>query len=154
MYYPVYEEQILPNKLNQDAVDALYNLDFISYGADQDEPRGVVPYPEGLVSGLRRRYAFRDDAAVTDFLEKRPVLIQILFKAHKEIRDIFGTGPGLALRVVTDPEALEEQELFLFVQTKLHPRAARPLLDELGRKWWLGAMLDAKGEMNISLEYV
>lgn len=154
MYNPAYEERILPYRFNQDVVDAMSALDFLSYGMEENEPADVIPYAEGLVSRLRKRYVFRDEATVRDFLEQRPFLIQTLFQAYKEIRGIFGPVPGLALRVVADPEAQEERELFLYIQTKLHPKAARPLLAELGRKWWLDAMLDARGEMNISLEYI
>lgn len=154
MVQTAYKEDVNPYRLDKEMFGALSGPGFGGYGGNGDKPGDVIPYPERLITILRRRYAFRDLSAVKGFLEEHPFLIQVLFTAYKEIRDVFGPGPRLALRVVADPEALEERELFLFIQTTLHPRAARPLLDELSRKWWLDAMLDAKGEMNISLEYV
>ncbi len=152
-----YTRDVSPYSANKKMVDALSSRGLTDYSGNEDEPGDVIPlprHPEGLIRSLRRRYEFRDNEAVREFLTENPFLIQLLFRAYKEIRGILGSSPRLALRVVADPEALEERELFLYIQTKLHPRAARPLLDELSRKWWLDAMLDAQGEMNISLEYV
>lgn len=126
----------------------------VSDGESRHGENIARPETDGFNSYLRRRYTIADEEAVRRFLYERPALIRLLFSAYKEIRDVFGPTPPLVLRVVADPEAREEQELFLFIRTKLHPRAARPLLDELSRKWWLDAMLEAKGEMNISLEYI
>lgn len=105
-------------------------------------------------SRLRRRYEFKGDTAVEDFLKENPFLVRLLFDAYDRIREYFGPGTRLALEVISDPEAEEERELFLFIQTRLPPKAARTLLAVLDREWWLDAMLDAKGEMTISLEYV
>src|SRR5215217_8120829 len=151
MNYIAHKEYTNPYRLSGEGFDAFSYLGITNDGESEEEPGDAIPYSEGLISSLRKRYMFRDEPAVTDFLVERPLLIQLLFKAHKVIRSIFGTAPGLTLKVIADPEALEEQELFLFIQTKLHPRAARPLLDEISREWWLSAMLDARGEMNISL---
>jgi hypothetical protein len=108
----------------------------------------------GFMSQLKERYEVTDDVAVRDFLKEHPFLIQLLFEAHKKIQELFGPELRLTLKVVADPEALGERELFVFIQTRLHPKQARALLAQLGREWWLDAMLDAKGEMTISLEYV
>ncbi len=121
---------------------------------DEDEFVDIVSYTGESIGRLRRLYEFRNDVAVEVFLEERPSLTQLLFDAYTRIRGYFGPSSRLVLTVVADPEEQEEQELFLFIQTGLHPRAARTLLAELDREWWLDAMLDAKGEMNISLEYV
>lgn len=128
-------------------------LPFAGHGQDEDEFADIFLYSGEPIARLRRLYEFRNEVAVEGFLEDRPLLIQLLFNAHKKIREYFDPGSQLSLTVVADPEAQEERELFLFIQTGLHPRAARTLLAELDREWWLDAMLDAKGEMTISLEF-
>lgn len=146
--------QIPVHRFSRDVVDALRDLGSVAYDGDRDNDAVVIPYSGGLINSLRKRYAFKDEAAVRDFLETYPFLIQVLFRADREIRKIFGAAPRLVLRVVPDPEGEGEGELFLFIQTERHPQAARALLGELRQAWWLDAMLDAKGEMSISLEYV
>jgi hypothetical protein len=76
-----------------------------------------------------------------------------MLRADEEVRRIFGATPRLILKVVADPEAQEDRELFLLIRTDLQPKEARALLKRLRREWWLDAMLDAKGEMGIGLEY-
>lgn len=119
----------------------------------EDDPVGVPFVSDGLIRSLRRRYEFRNDEAIREFLKEKPFLLHLLFDAYKEIREYFA-APHLVLEVIADPEAQEERELFVFIQTKLSPRAARPLLAEFDREWWIDAMLEARGEMNISLRYV
>jgi hypothetical protein len=149
-----YQKYVSPYRVGNKVIDARSHLGFTSYGGSRDEPAKVVPYSDGLIRNLRKLYTFRDEVAVQDFLYKNPFLIQVLRRAHRKIRKIFGTTPRLVLRIVPDPEGEGEGELFLFIQTERHPQVARALLDELLRTWWLDAMLDAKGEMSISLEYV
>jgi hypothetical protein len=129
-------------------------LVFADHWEDEDEYADVVLYVDEIVGRLRKLYEFRDSAAVEAFLEEKPFLIRLLFNAYGKIREYFPPGSRLVLKVVADPEAQEERELFVFIQTKLPPRAARPLLAELDREWWLDAMLDARGQMTIGLEYV
>lgn len=147
-------EHTNPYAYNKDVTDALRNLGITSFGGNGDEVADVIPYSAGLIRSLRKRYFFKDEAAVRDFLDTHRFLIQVLFRADREIRRVFGPAPRLVLRVVADPEGEGEPELFLFIQTERHPESARALLNELYRKWWLDAMLDARGEMNIGLEYV
>lgn len=152
-----YESYLIPTEPNKEVVGdedwyVFSGFNLTGSGGDEDEPAGVVSYSDGLIGRLRKRYLFRD-AAVRGFLEEHRFLIQLLFTAHKKIRGYF-PGSQLVLAVIADPEAQEQRELFVFIQTKLPPKAARPLLAAFRREWWLSAMLDAKGEMNIGLEYI
>jgi hypothetical protein len=151
-----FERQTSPYRLSGELANPLLfsYLRVVSDDENEDEPTNVVLNPDGLINNLRRRYAFRNETEVRDFLEAHQFLIHVLLKADREIRKIFGAASRLVLRVVPDPEGEGEGELFLFIQTERHPQVARALLDELLRTWWLDAMLDAKGEMSISLEYV
>lgn len=131
-----------------------FDPSFVGQEEDKYEIYELVSYLGESIGRLRRLYEFRNDVAVETFLQERPLLIQLLFNAYMKIREYFGPTSRLVLTVVADPEEQEERELFLFIQTELRPTAARTLLAELDREWWIDAMLDAKGEMNISLEYV
>lgn len=126
---------------------------FANRWEDGDESTDIVLYADEQVGKLRKLYEFRNGAAVVEFLEENPFLTPLLFSAYDKVRRYFA-GSRLVLKVIADPEAQEERELFVFIQTKLPPKAARPLFAEFEREWWLDAMLDARGEMNISLEYV
>ncbi len=127
---------------------------FASYGKNEDEPADIVFYTDGRISRLRRRYEFRGGTAVEVFLEDHRFLIQPLSDAYYRIREYFGPRAGLALKVARDPEARQDTELFVFIQTGLSPRAARTLLAELDRDWWQGAFPNTQGKLTVGLEYV
>jgi hypothetical protein len=138
----------------------LYSNHPAEYGENEEELVGALYAGEPSVNcvgehigKLRKLYEFRNGSAVERFLEEKPFLIQLLFDAYKKVREFFEPSSRLILAIVADPEEQEEQELFLFIQTGLPPQAARTLLAVLNKEWWLDAMLRAKGEMNISLEY-
>jgi hypothetical protein len=127
---------------------------YLSYGNNEDKPADIVFYTDGRISKLLRRYEFRDGTAVEDFLGEHDFLIRPLFDAYDRTRDYFGPRARLVLKVAKDPEARQDQDLFIFIQTGLSPRAARTLFAELDRDWWQGAFSDTQGKLTISLEYV
>lgn len=146
---PGFEDWFAPDEVHR----LTSGLAFINDREDENELVYVVPDANEYVGRLRKLYEFGNYAAVKAFLEENPFLIHLLFVAYDKIRDYFASS-RLVLKVIADPEAQEERELFVFIQTKLPPKVARPLLAEFDREWWLNAMLAAKGEMNISLQYV
>ncbi len=104
---------------------------------------------------LRKRYEFRGNTTVEAFLKDNPFLVQLLLDACDRIRDeYFGRRTWVALEVVTDPEALGDQQLFVIIRTRLRPKIARALLSELDRRWWLDVLPAAQGKMELSLEYI
>lgn len=100
---------------------------------------------------LSRLYDFRDDL-VASFLEENPSLGELLFAAHKVVYEHFGPEAEMALEVVTDPEAPEDQELFVVIRTKFPPKDARALLSEIDRGWWRDVSPAAQGKMELALE--
>ena len=124
------------------------------HGSNEDEPADIIFYTDGRMSKLRKRYEFRGSKAVEDFLEEHEFLIRPLSEAYDRIRDYFGPRARLALKVVNDPEARQDQELFVFIQTGLSPKAARTLLAELDRDWWRSAFPATHGKPTIGLEYI
>lgn len=131
-----------------------------SYAVDFASERDQYPdnsiFVEGLTVELQRIYDFRDSATVVEFLRDRGSLSlgAVLLEAQERIRDYFGYGTRPALKVVTDPEARNEQHLFVVIRTKLRPKAARTILAELDREWWQGVFLATEGKLTINLEYI
>lgn len=109
-----------------------------------------------VIRKLHRLYEFRgvrEGLAVENFLQENSFLGSLLFEAYEEVRNHFGFGVRIALEIVADPEAQEDQQLFVVIRTKFPPKAARVLLSGLDQDWWLDALLKAQGKMGISLEY-
>jgi hypothetical protein len=57
------------------------------------------------------------------------------------------------LEVVTEPDALDDHELFAFVQADLPHHEALARLEELGEDWWLDASDRAQGKLCIHVEF-
>lgn len=109
---------------------------------------------EGSAVRLRRLYEFRGGLDVDHFLRNNPYLSMLLLEAHEEIRKYFPTGTRVALEIVADPEAQEDQQLFVVIRTRLSPRVAHTLLSVLDQNWWLDVLPRAKGKMEVSLERI
>ena len=116
-----------------------------------------VPEPiitEKSISRLRKLYEFRGGLIVERFLRENSFLNMLLLEAYEEIRKHFHGGTRTALEVVADPEAQEDQQLFVVIRTSFSPKVARALLSELDHDWWLDALPEAEGRMEISLERI
>jgi hypothetical protein len=115
---------------------------------------GGAPLTDGFISLLRRRYDFRDELTVETFLREHRFLGDLLFDAYEAMREYFPPGTRAALKVSIDPEARGDGQLFVLIQTKLRPRAARTFLSVLDQEWWQGMFPETEGKMTISLEYL
>lgn len=115
--------------------------------------RGTSGLANGILSRLRRRYEFRGGLVVEDFLQENPNLGVLLLDAYEVIRkrEHFGPGTRVALEVVADPDAQEDRQLFVLIRTKFPPRVARAVLAEVDRHWWLDALPQAAGKMELAL---
>ena len=105
-------------------------------------------------SELSSLYEFRDDQAVESFLEENAFLGGLLFITHKRVREYFGPGVRLDVKVVKDPEVGEDRRLFVLIRTEMHPDEALDRLDELYDDWWLDVLSEANHKMSIDVEYV
>jgi hypothetical protein len=103
---------------------------------------------------LEQRYAFRERGEVLGFLKVYPFLVPLILEAYGKIAEYFGPYPNVVLEVVNDPEALDYQELFIFIRTNLPPREAFALLKRFDQEWWLDASDRAECLLNIDVEYV
>jgi len=104
------------------------------------------------IDSLERLYALRKREEVVDFLSDHPFLVPLLQDADGQIETYFGSYSQLILEVVTDPEAVEDRELVLFIQTELPPAEALDSLHRLDRHWWLEASRVSRGKLCIHVE--
>ncbi len=91
---------------------------------------------------------------VEDFIREHPVLQDLVYEAHAEIRSLFGAEPRLLLKVLEDPDDESEQaQLGMVIETSADRDSARTMLRKLDEQWWVEAMPKADNLMTISLEY-
>jgi hypothetical protein len=140
---------------SEGARDAL--LDYPPYTWFRFRPPGQTTYADeatladGFISALNELYEFKGNL-VESFLRENPSLSGLLFGAYGAIHQYFGSEVKAALEVVADPEALGDRQLFVLIRTKLSRKEARVHLAELDRGWWLGALPQAEGKMEIALD--
>lgn len=97
-------------------------------------------------------YLVKQEAEITEFLQLHPYIISVL-KA--------GTGPISAefpetkpiLKYLSGDEEGEEPYLMVFLPTSLDYKEAGNKLNNLDNIWWSEAFIQAKGKMNIDLEF-
>ena len=105
------------------------------------------------VDSVERLYAFRRRDEVISFLSDHPFLVELLHEAHAKIQIYFDSYLPMILEVVADPEAIDDRELVLFIQTDLPPVEALASLDRLDEDWWLVASDASRGKLCIHVEY-
>ncbi len=104
------------------------------------------------VQPLDQLYDFRKPTDVSHFLEVNPFLVPLLREAYTHIRKYF-LSSKLFLEVVADPEAIDEEQLVVFIVANHDPDNASEALNRLDEEWWLGAMERAQDKLCITLEF-
>ncbi len=94
-----------------------------------------------------------DYPEVTRYLRAHPFLTDLLLELHEKIQGHFGSDTQAVLRVVTDPEAEDAQELFAVVQSSLPRTEARERLRALDEGWWLDNLDRAHCKLTVDVEY-
>ncbi len=112
-----------------------------------------VSTKEPTLQTVEKLYVFRRPLEVKEFLAAHPFLEPLLVEAYDKIGDYFEPHPEVVLEVVTDPEAIDDQELFAFIRTGLPPQEALEKLDLLDEDWWLYAGDQTDGKLCIHLEF-
>jgi hypothetical protein len=119
-----------------------------------DELMGQRPAKLDLMlEPLSQFYTFRGAQEVSGFLHAHPFLAPLLLEAYNKIAKHYGPSPQVVLEVVTDPEATDDRELFVFIRTNLPPDEALSKLDQLDKEWWLDEADRAKGKLCIHVEF-
>ena len=95
---------------------------------------------------------YRKPTEVSRFLEVNPFLIPLLKEAFTLIRKYFPSSK-LILEAVADPEAIDEEQLVVFIAANHDPDEASEALHRLDEDWWLDAMERAQDKLCITLEF-
>lgn len=103
---------------------------------------------------IEQWYFLPDPAEVKRFIRQRPALAPLLVEAIAVLYKYFGPGPYVRLRVVTDPEAEDCEELFAYIRVALPPDEALERLNRLDDEWFLDQLGRANGKFNFNLEFV
>lgn len=102
---------------------------------------------------IAKLYSVSNSSKLLRFLEKNRHLIPIVFKAYKEIRKRF-PSEKLILESVSDPEAENEEEVFVYILTSLSVGEAIARLNNLDEEWFLSELPRTKGLFNFNLRFV
>jgi hypothetical protein len=104
------------------------------------------------VQSLEQLYRFQEPIKIYHFLEKNLFLIPLLNEAYATIRTYF-PEERLYLKLVTDPEAVDVEQLVVFIAVKNDTGEASQALEKLDEEWWLLAMERAQDKLCITLEF-
>jgi hypothetical protein len=101
---------------------------------------------------LEQLYDFRKPEEVSHFLEMNPFLVPLLRAAYPHIRKYFPSSK-IFLQAVADPEAMDEEQLVVFIIVDHDPDKASEALNQLDKDWWLDAMERSQDKLCITLEF-
>jgi len=89
------------------------------------------------IEDLSYLYDFNNSPDVIEFLSSHNNLIEILFRAHERIKEVFGDEViGMCLEHDIDPEE-DFEGLSAIIKTNLSPELSLDLLDKFDEEWWL-----------------
>lgn len=105
----------------------------------------------GTFGELQSSYALADRPGIVAFLAKHDYLYSLLFEAPKVIRQYFDSETQLSLKLSREPDAVDDQRLFLLIHTTQPISKAMDLLDNLDDAWWLDRVSEARGKMSLDI---
>lgn len=94
------------------------------------------------------RGSIRNRARVLDAIRKTPRINGLLIGAQDRLSALFPESP-----LILEGD-LDGQQVYVVVQTSLDVDAARDVLDDFDRSWWLESMGPANGNMSVVLEFI
>ncbi len=98
-------------------------------------------------------YLLPEPEPVRMFLRRHPSLATLLVEALDWLYRLFGPTPQVSLRVVTDPEVEDFDQLFACIHATRPVEEARRQLRQLDREWFLDQFDRAAGVFNFILEF-
>lgn len=119
----------------------------------RDESATVTVVPSLQLRLVKELYSLRQPETVSDFLTEHPHLVPLLVEAYFQVAKYFQDEPEVVLEVVTDQEADNYRELFVFIQTTLTPEQAIARLSRFDRDWWLDESHRAQGNLCVHVEF-
>jgi hypothetical protein len=122
---------------------------FEEYVAEIDRYRQEIDLLEQSING----YILLESSSAIDFLQEHQELFVLLKEASKEIRKYF-PSEDLKLELVSDPEIVQDRQLFVYIFTSLSVTDALNKFDEFDEQWWLDRIDRANGLLNFNLRFV
>jgi hypothetical protein len=106
------------------------------------------------INSLSEIYKFINKEKIKDFILKNSYLLSLLKEFPTQIERYFGGNIKLALKISTEPDSSNSDELWILILTELSAKEAFPLLESLDENWWLDNLERANCKLNIRLEYI
>lgn len=130
--------------------ETVFELDF-----DQTCLRWSQPLKRIQVSMERSSvYSFDSLLVVGRFLSSNPHLVDILMEAVPHIRTIFGAETRVVLRIISDPEMENQDQLFGCIRTNLSVDEALSCLDRFDEEWFFNRFDQVAGLLDFKLDFV
>src|SRR6266487_5888578 len=103
-------------------------------GVLEDSKVSIIGFPTTDAQQLEQLYVFRKPTKILHFIEANRFLIPLLREAYINIRKYF-LSSELFLEVITDPEAINEEQLVIFIVADQDPDEASEALNQLDEGW-------------------
>lgn len=126
--FPRYFEHYVSELWNTGQLKPVVECDAALVWSDLSQQRDL-----GLVLSS---YMVHDKQAVQRFIHDNPTLVKTLNLAPNKIEPVFGSGVGLSLELLEDPEERVEC-LYLKILTEHGPETSVDMLSRLDSEWWL-----------------
>jgi hypothetical protein len=108
--------------------------------------------PQIDIVHLKAQFFLRGESEILQFIATNQFLLDLLPEAQSNIINYF-PGSELALRVITNPEGVDDSQLVLFIITNLTPEDALSMLQQFDDAWWIDALDRTQGKLCITLEF-
>ena len=86
---------------------------------------------------IEQWYRLPAPEAVRRFIRQHVALASLLVEAIDPLTQFFGPAPRVSLRLVSDPEVEDWDELFAYIQVSISPEEALERLHQLDEEWFL-----------------
>ena len=106
------------------------------------------------IGALSKLYNFTRKEKIKEFILKNSCVLPLLKEAPSQIKSTFGENVKLALKISTEPDSFQSDELWILILTELPASEAFPLLESFDKNWWLDNLERGNSKLNIRLEYV
>jgi hypothetical protein len=118
-----------------------------------EEYKTTSTLTEEEVATLEKLYYLTGRYQVLGFIEKNSFLVPLLLEAPGKIKKFFPNSP-LFLKLVADPEEINQVELVIFIGTNHNSDEAFNKLDQLEEDWWLDTLIQARCKLSIMTKYL
>lgn len=102
---------------------------------------------------IAKLYSLSNYSKLFLIFDRNRHLIPIIFNAYEEIKKRF-PSEKLILESVSDPEAENEEEVFVYILTSLPVGEAIARLNNLDEEWFLSELPRTKGLFNFNIRFV